>query len=187
MIWFKSSKDNDEYLMVDGRYTMMLLGQNQNLTDDEIEEADKIYFGLYEFEKLNNNTHVSEIAIRKDSAIGQYLLNNSDSEIINEDLYIFQEDVKNALLISLYEHDTIYEKIIDLFRAQVGGYKAVLLEQYDESVLDYILTHRDFESWINKEEIKPKEYVVFENGEFSRRVLSTGKKVLEKKDENKSE
>lgn len=182
MITFKSNKDNNEYLMIDARYSMLTLGQSQKLTGEVLDEANKIFSKLYKFEKENNHIIISEVAIRKDSAIGQYLLKHSNQDdIINEDLFIYYENIVNALNIAIYESCAIAERIIPLFRRKVHGSKEELLKEYDEVVLDYILTHDDFHEWIEPQEKDPTEYIVFEDGEYSKKTLLTNNKVLDKK------
>lgn len=174
MISFKTNRYNDEYIMFEVR-GLFGLGQSQKLAGKILDEANKMFWGIYEFEKENNCGYVKEVAIRKDSIMGQYFLNSNDEDITNEDTYVYEEDIKSALLIAIYDNNPIAERIMPIFRNQIYGYKKELMKLYDEETLDYILTHENFYEWIDKKEKESKEYIVFENGEYCKKKLSTGK------------
>jgi len=188
MITFRNNKDNNEYLMINALVDGGILIVSDNLPTDVLNEIQKMYFELFTFQKeLNQNklikkTRVDEVAFKRNSLLGQWLMKNYDQKkIIYKDLFIYYEKVVNALNIAIFEDNEIAKKIIPLFKNQVNGDKYDLLKEHDEEVLDYILNCDNFYEKIEGKEKELEEYIVFENGEYKKIVLSTGKKVLEKK------
>ena len=187
MIKFSDNKDNREYLMINSKVDLGILLASNITPIFVYNEIQQMYFNLYQFEsklpenKIMKNTRADNIAFRKDSLLGIWLLENYDQEkIIYENQFVRYEKVVNALNVALYENNKISEKIMPLFQERVNGSKKELIKQYEEEVIDYILTHDNFYEWINRDEKEPVEYIVFENGEYCKKKLSTGK-VLEKK------
>lgn len=186
MIKFSDNKDNSEYLMINRSLGIGILLVSEITPIAVYNELSQMYFNSHQFEsklpenKVMKNTRADNIAFRKDSLLGIWLLENYDQEkIIYENQFVYYEKVVNALNIALYENNDIADKIMPLFQTRLTGSKKELIKQYEEEVIDYILTHDNFYEWINKDERESVEYIVFENGEYSKKKLSTGK-VLEK-------
>lgn len=88
MIIFKSNPQNDEYLMLD-IFGIACLARDEDLCiPPEVLNEARIIFSVYACERYQKND-INEFNIRKDSVIGEYLINNFDQDyIINEDEYI---------------------------------------------------------------------------------------------------
>lgn len=185
MITFKNNKDNHEYLIMNIRTVGGILLFGEILPTFTSLELEKMYFQLPSFEKEIGH-HVSEVTFRKDSLLGNWLMENFDQQkIIYEnscaqlDSYISHEKIENAIAIAILENNKIVDKIIPLFSNNATGDKRQLLEEYEEDVLDYILEHGDFRAWSESANKEIEQYVVFEDGKYSKKLLST-EKVLEK-------
>lgn len=193
MIKFRSNKDNPDYLIWHIRFDGAQLIMGEILPTYVQNELEQMYFDSFEYQneinrRIIGRELVNEISFRRDSLLGKWLIHNYDQKkIVYEDEFIDYKKVQNALNIAIFECSPIAERIIPLFRQKINGSKEELIKEYDEDVLGYILTHDDFESWISNEEKEAEEYVVFEDGEYSKKVLSTGKKVLEKKNNTKAQ
>ena len=154
MIKFRINKDNSEYLMINVKVDGSILIASEILPTFASNELQKMYFDLFQYEKEINTKiickeYISEVAFPKSSLLGQWLLNNYEQKkIVYEDEFIYYEKVINALNIAIFECSPIAERIIPLFRQKIKGSKEELIKEYDEEILDYILTHDDFEAWI---------------------------------------
>lgn len=191
MIKFRNNKDNPDYLMWNVRVDGGQLVISEILPTYVQNEIEQMYFSSFEYEK-NINTrisfrdHIGDIAFPKASLLGQWLLSNYDQKkIVYEDEFVYYTKVINSLNVAMFQDNPISERIIPLFKKKINGPKRDLMKEYDEEVLDYILTHDDFEAWIGEEKKEPTEYFVFEDGEYSKKALVPAKKVLAKTDENK--
>jgi len=190
MIKFRSNKDNPDYLIWHIRFDGAQLIMGEILPTYVQNELEQMYFDSFEYQneinrRIIGRELVNEISFRRDSLLGKWLIHNYDQKkIVYEDEFIDYKKVQNALNIAIFECSPIAERIIPLFRQKINGSKEELKNEYEEELLDYILTHDDFDAWVSEEEKEPTEYFVYEDGEYSKKVLSTGKKVYEKKIEN---
>lgn len=191
MIKFRNNKDNPDYLMWNVRVDGGQLVISEILPTYVQNEIEQMYFSSFEYEK-NINTrisfrdHIGDIAFPKASLLGQWLLSNyNQKKIVYEDEFVYYTKVINSLNVAMFQDNPISERIIPLFKKKINGPKRDLMKEYDEEVLDYVLTHDDFEAWISEEKKEPTEYFVFEDGEYSKKALVPAKKVLAKTDENK--
>lgn len=178
MITFKSIRDNNDYLMIGVKTDLALfLLEAESIPDEIYKEINKIYISCFEFEK-ENNFNVNHIAIRKDSLIGQFLIKNADSDkILNEDLYIYYDDVVNAINVALFENNNeMVKDILPLFRNQIEGNKINLQKQYSETVLNYISKNNNFDQFLNELNgyccYNEKDYIVYENGKYEKKPLN---------------
>lgn len=196
MVSFKSNKDNDEYIMIDVLTGIGVLLANRDkylVSDDVFNEISDIYFTAFDREvrKELKWNDIGTIALRKDSLLGQYLINNADDvKIQNMDLYISYEKVVNALNIAMFENDCkISNKILPLFKEQISGIKDELETYCSRNVIEYILKNNDFKTYIEKYngEYKPDEYIVYEEGEIFRKDLVNSKNKLKEKTSDKKD
>lgn len=185
MIKFKSNTKDDKYLTLSFLDISMLAYDDElSLPVEVVKDARRIFYKRSEL-TIKNKHNKDKFNIRKDSTIGQYLINNFDQDyIINEDEYIYYVQIIEALKISIFENNEIFNQIIPMFRAQVQGSKEELRKNYDESVLDYILENDNFEEFLTKQdenyEESNSEFIIYENGEFSSKILTNHDKVLKK-------
>ena len=176
MIFFERNKENSNYLMIGPKTNLgiLLIDDDIELPQEVKEEVNCMYFDLFSFEKENKTGYVSEVAFLKDSVLGKYLIeNNGKNGIVNLDLEMTYEKVINAFNISVFEDNPIQQKILPLFKGQVMGTKEDLVKEYDEDVIEYILEHTSFEDYLNGNNgVKNNTtYVVFENGEYTKKSL----------------
>ena len=180
---FKTNKDNSNYMMVNVLEDFPGLLLNGELEIPEVvgEEINEIYL-RYMASKLNKQI---EVAIPKESLVGEFLLNNYDNKkIINLDEYISYDDIVNAYNIAVYDDNCkMSNRLFFLFKERNSGFVSELKEQKDEKAINYILEHRDFDLYLKKRynEYEPLEYLVYENGEFSSKILFDKEKVKVKK------
>lgn len=112
---------------------------------NKIEEECKVYLesGIYS----NLMRIPNYVAVEKDSAFGQFLMN--DDRIIKEDTHIYYTKVVSAFNVAVLAGDNIAEALKPLFKNRIQGSKKELLAQgIKEYVLDYILEHDNFEIYL---------------------------------------
>lgn len=167
----KTNKDNEDYLTLLDAINVLGRVLFDTTLKNVKDEAENMYMGLFEYNNINNSNSINTCEIRKDSLVGQYLLNSRT--IKNDDLNISFQKVKNAFTIAMFESNPLSLQILILFQNQVSGSKEDLMRKYDESVLDYILEHDDFDRHLEKknETYQPGEYIVYEDGFYFKKVL----------------
>lgn len=178
MVNFRTNVDNDEYVTIDKTNLMMLVVMDE--TPQEIKDiANDIFVETLVFQKNNRITYISEVELKKDSLIGQYLLQNGmTKKIRNDDLYIYYKDVINAYNIASFENNKIMHLLLCMLRERVEGNTLNLSKKYGKDAVDYISNNKDFNVYLEKLDgtYKTKEYIVYEDGEFSKKVLKTNQK-----------
>lgn len=184
MIEFRIDKETPDYITMEKFGLFCLSIEFRKFPNDVQEEIADMSSSLVPFEHYAkealikiNSEYISEFKIRKESALGQYLIeNNGRNEIVDYTNYISFETIKNAMEIAIFNDDAkMSSKIIPLFQKQRFGTKEELLKEFprDEEVLNYILENNDFEKHlakINHEEEptqEDKSFVVYEDGEWS--------------------
>ena len=178
MVKFRTNIDNDEYITIDKTNLMMLVVMDE--TPQEIKDvANDIFVETLYFQKNNRITYISEVELRKDSLMGKYLLENGMSKKIrNDDLYIYYKDVINAYNIASFERNSVMHLLLCMLRERVEGYTFDLSKKFGNDVIDYISNNKDFNVYLEKLDgtYKTKEYIVYEDGEFSKKTLLTKQK-----------
>lgn len=192
MITFKTNKENNEYFTINAHWILpeLIVNEEIKLPEDVSQEVGAILSKIVQFEKMNGATYIHEVAIRKDSVLGKFLVTHCDyGEIINEDSYIYFNQIVNAMNIAIYQDNEIYKEIIPLFKNEDSSSKEELAKKYDERILDYIVANdnldnflRHYETTEEESEKEPTEYVVYENGEFSIQTFCQNQKVYKKED-----
>ena len=188
---FRTNKDNKNYIMVNiekiDELLSLVVTDTIDVPEDIREEATHIIrvSSSHNMNQLNNPNSIKEVAIKKSSNIGQYLLLNTDFEnIINEDEYIYYKDIVHALDIAIFEDNCkLSNKISRLFREQARGTKQDLYEIYNPEVVDYIKEHNDFNTYLLKfnGEYQPRKYFVYEDNDIVHKKLYKKEKTLIKK------
>lgn len=185
-ITYKEIKENKDYILVGVRFDLLLLAAE--LEELKIHfEIEKIIFDmhhkLYEFERQEKK-YIDYVAIRKDSLIGNYLITHTDgNHVINESRYIDFKKVTDAFNIAtLEDNDKMVDLLLPLFKNRENGTFEELEKRYSEELLNYILEHDSLKEYLNEmdgiESSREKEYIIFENGEYSKRVLKNKTKKL---------
>lgn len=182
MIRYKIDKETPDYLTInksDLLYLILFKDKVPSLSDAVRYEINKMMRKLCQFERsTKSNPLMKQInsfafKITKESILGKYLLENTGAEeIIDYTSFINREDIKNALLIAIFEDDCKRtNKILPLFQNQFSGFKEDLLKEYPyyEATLDYILENNDFKKHLLKAkniEMSPKEeaFLAYEDG-----------------------
>lgn len=178
-ITYNEIKENSDYILVGVRFELLTLA----LKFHELEihpEIVKIIFDmhhkLFEFERQEKK-YIDYVAIRKDSLIGNYLITHTDgNHVINESRYIDFKKVTDAFNIAtLEDNDKMVDLLLPLFKNRESGTFEELEKKYSEELLNYILEHDSLKEYLNEmdgiESSREKEYIIFENGEYSKRVL----------------
>ena len=189
MICFESNKDNGDYLMVKPwELACFDMGEEVYASDFVKQKINKLYYTI--FPKYSTTPTISfnkdtTIAIRKDSVIGNWLIDNENHfDLYNKDLDISYVKVVNALNIAIFsDNRKMANKIMPLFINQISGIKNKLSNEYCEEAINYIIENDDFDTFLLKfnGDYEEKKVVVYEDGELSHRILSQiGQKVKKK-------
>lgn len=176
MVSYKVNVDNEDYIDISGaKLSLGSLVVSERVPKVVREEASIVYSELFFFEKKNNLGYVKNISIRKDSILGEYIINNPK-------LYIKFDDVVNAYNIAVYEGNLIANELLPLFRENVSGYKEELINKYNEIIVDYIVNNFDFKKLVDKQkkDYKEQKMVVFENDHYEYKVLTSEEKRVRK-------
>lgn len=177
---YRSVEENKDYMLVDVKFGIAYMTGKDDIEKDVYSELQSIYFKLFQFEKENNIGYNKEsIAIRKDSLVGQYILSHSELWI-NDDEQVTYDKIVNAYNVATFEDNTkMANKILPLFKGRVSGSRDELGDVCSLFVLDYILSNGDFKEYLKKKdgtvENQEKHYIVYEDGEYSRRILDSEK------------
>lgn len=183
MLKFKTHIDNKDYLLFDGIITLSCLMADDEIPNNIKNIAGNIFSNIFEYENKNRFEHISDIAIRKDSILGKFLIEKAtEFKFCNEDLVVYYEKVVNAFNIAVYENNDIAKEILPLFRNKVSGIKEPLQKEYGFEIIEYILNNDDFYYYlkVTEGEYHPQEYFVYENGTISKKILLEDSKILKK-------
>lgn len=164
---YASIKEDDEYILVDVKVSLGMAVMCQDISYEIKSKMGKIYSSLFEFEKENKCGYVSNVLLRKNSEVGQYITSHSDM-FLDDSKYISYEKIVNAFNVAVYEDNAkMSNKIMPLFKGMVSGDKKELLEQEQakENVLDYILINDNFYEYLEKQngEQVIKNYLVYDD------------------------
>lgn len=165
----KTCSDNSEFLELH-EYDIMCLPTNGS----KIVETEKSNFISKIREYKDRPYGNKKYAIRKDSILGNYILNLPNDKVYNCDNIITFEKITNALNIAIFEDNSIYLKLIELFRNQVAASKDIIEFKYGLDVVNYIIEHDDFKSYLKKVNgtYEPTKYLVYDKGELSEQIIS---------------
>lgn len=188
MVEFRMDKETPDYITMD-RNGLLYLGMEGKKLPNKLpnnvyqEVSDMIntfcsfeYSTKEELEQIGSS-YLTSFKIRKESALGQYLIeNNGKNEIINESEYISYKNICDAMLITIVNDDAkMANKITPLVQKQCCGTKEEILKEfpYHEDALNFIMDNNDFDAYLaNKnqgenpiQETKP--FVVYEEGEWA--------------------
>ena len=178
MVTFRTNIDNNEYINIDS-FDLIQIIISKEIPNNIREYANDIDVGLLHFERANKLEYVSEIVLKKDSLLGKYLLDNQNVDYIrNDDLYIYSEDIINSVSIALFEENEMFDALNKVFRKMKEGTTLDLSKKYGSEVINYISNNKDIKVYIEKLKgtYKPKEYIVYEDGEFSKKILLSKEK-----------
>lgn len=169
----------NNYLIINRNvFENLLLYNLKNVKKDTIDSLREMCLQLVGFENEKVEGHVSQIAIKKDSIIANWIIESLNTEMKNSDYEISYDKIVNAILISMHQDDyKISNKIMPLFQNNLSGSREELLNQgYSESILDYICTNSDFEAYL---ESVNKEIAIYEEEKITlkRIVKDTNKNM----------
>ncbi len=185
MIQYRIDKETPDYITMDRHSLLSIIAsEKEDWSNEELrQEASRMLHQMTRFEyeekeKLYeiNRRYIDKFKIRKDSALGKYLIENVEqNEIEDYTNYISYENICEAYLISSFQNDAkLTNKILTLFQNQCSGSKEELLKEFPfyEAALDFILENNDFEKYlakVNQEEIEEEEakqepFIVYEDG-----------------------
>ena len=188
-IHYKSVPENRDYLLVDVKCDIARLTMREDIEQDVYSELQSIYFKLFTYEHDSVGYIKEPIAIKKDSIVGKYILSHPEV-CLDDDLEVTYDKVVNSYLVATFSNDfKKANKIEPLFIKKVSGTKDELVDKYDSKILDYILEHDNFYEYLDrldeKDNNKGREYIVYENGQYSKKTLFIDSK--DKLDENQEE
>lgn len=170
-IHYKSVKDNAEYITIPIKINglSLFLDEDEQISSDVYKELQSMYFGLFQFEKEQGVYIKDDIALRKDSIIGSFILSHPEN-FINDDTDVTYKKIVDAYSVATFEDNTkMANKILPLFKGRVSGRKEELVDVCDLKVLDFILENGNFQEYLNKLDgidITPKRYVVYEDENY---------------------
>lgn len=182
--YYRSLKEDEDYIVLGYRDDFFeMIGDKRILENTQVEDMIKtMYYSLYLFEMDNRLGHINlEFAIRKDSFLGMFMLNNPDI-FIDDDNYISYDKVVGAYLVSSYQEQAkMNNKIFRLLKDRQTGTKQELMEYHSEYVLDYILENPDYKKFLQKHDDKvietSKKYIVYDEDGYSVRSFDKQKEI----------
>ena len=145
--------DNNEYIEIN-KFDIFVLANTIKNKDIE-KENQQLLSKVLEYEKLNNK-YLEKIDIRKDSLLGNYILNLPEDKVTNFDDIITFEKITNALNVAVFENDPIAKKLIVPFMKQACNKKDVMIDEYGEEVVNYIISNSNFNMHIQKEPFRKR-------------------------------
>lgn len=187
-ITYNEIKENKDYILVGVRFELLTLAlqfHELKIHPEIVKIIFDMHHKLFEFERQEKK-YIDYVAIRKDSLIGNYLITHTDgNHVINESRYIDFKKVTDAFNIAtLEDNDKMVDLLLPLFKNRENGTFEELEKRYSEELLNYILEHDSLKEYLNEmdgiESFREKEYIIFENGEYSKRVLKNKAKVLKR-------
>lgn len=170
-IHYKSAKNNDEYITIPVKFglSLFLVDDEKRVSSDVYKELQSAYFGLFQFEKEQGVYIKDDVALRKDSILGRFILSHPEN-FIDEDTDVTYKKIVNAYSVATFEDNTkMANKILPLFKGRVSGRKEELADICDLRVLDFILNNGDFDKYLDNLDGKveqPKKYVVYEDDKY---------------------
>lgn len=183
MIEFRIDRETPDYITMARHGLLYLSMEGKKLPNDVYQEISEMMNSLVLFEysakeKLEQlgSSYLYSFKIRKDSALGQYLIENKGrNRIIDLTEYISYKNICDAMLITIVNDDAkMANKITPLVQKQCYGTKKEILKRfpYHEDAINFILENNDFDRFLAKrnQEVEPgqedKAFVVFEEGEW---------------------
>ncbi|MDO5003674.1 MAG: hypothetical protein Q4E39_05575 [bacterium] len=168
---YKSIKTNDEYITIPVKINglSLFLVDDERVSSDVYKELQSVYFGILNFEKEQCIYVRDDIALRKDSILGRFILSHPEN-FINDDTDVTYKKVVDAYSVATFEDNTkMANKILPLFKGRVSGRKEELADICDLKVLDFILNNGDFDEYLNNldgKEKTPRRYIVYEDEKY---------------------
>ncbi len=159
---------------------MLILQLNETAIDlGVLKEMRNMYERLFEYEEQVGE-YLNYVAIKKDSIIGHYLITHVDNKIIiNEYLFIDQKKIINAIDIALLEkNQEMFYFLFPLFKNIECGIYDDLKKYYSEDALNYILEHDSFQEYLQNNNGKNKQYVVYEDGKYFKNLSNNKVKKI---------
>ena len=159
---------------------MLILQLNETAIDlGVLKEMRNMYERLFEYEEQVGE-YLNYVAIQKDSIIGHYLITHVDNKIIiNEYLFIDQKKIINAIDIALLEkNQEMFYFLFPLFKNIECGIYDDLKKYYSEDALNYILEHDSFQEYLQNNNGKNKQYVVYEDGKYFKNLSNNKVKKI---------
>lgn len=174
---YEQIRENDEYVLI-CREVLYYLGQDAN--SEIIKELKRAIKSISDCEEnaKSYGLHIHHLAIKKDSTIGEYLLEKCK----DKDNYITHKHIASALLVAIAEDNVkLSNKIMSLFKSKISGEYRELSENIPEYLLEYIKENNDYDRYLEEvRNVSDKEYYVYEDGEIERKSLSLGKVEVKK-------
>lgn len=180
-IHYKSVDENQDYILIKILYNLdYLLTYNDKVESKAYEELQSIYFGIFQFERNAGVIYKHEpIALKKDSELGKYILSHPEI-FIDDDKEVTYDKVVSAYNVATFEDNAkMANKILPLFQRRISGNRDQLSEICNLNVLDFILKNGNFKEYLDKLDgkvvVENKEYIVYEDDEYSRKILGPTK------------
>lgn len=105
------------------------------------------------------NIDSDTVLVKRDSELGRFVMENS--QLFSN--YITYSDVVNAYNISIFEGNIkMSNKLMHPFKARMSGTTDQFLERYCKVMVDYIVEHNDFSTYLDQLDNKDSDYV-YEN------------------------
>ena len=160
-------KDNRDYLLFKNKIALYFFNMD-NAPLNVFHEWSNLMKAADKF-----GTAATDIVIKKDSLIGNYLMSLFGQQIMDMENFIDYSKVVSAMNIAIFEGNPISEKLIVLFKNQVSGEAVDLERKYGVEVVKYIKENSDFDFYIGNVSGNycPKEYLVYENGVLSKKTI----------------
>ena len=179
---FHEIKENPNYILVEVKHELLtlILRLNEKGIDLKVlKEMRFIHEKLFEFEE-QVGYYLDYAAIRKDSIVGEYLINHIDGrDIINESLLISLKKITKALRVTLLEkNQEMFYLLFPLFKNIECGIYDDLKKYYSEDALNYILEHDSFQEYLQNNNGKNKQYVVYEDGKYFKNLSNNKVKKI---------
>lgn len=156
---------DSNYLEVLGRMNLEKLSSYEEIPLDILEELKILTLQCQEVD-------CDTVLVRRNSELGKFIMEHHDLFYDLFKDYISYHDVVDAFNISVYEDDIkMSNKLMRPFSDRACGTVDMLVERYDEKVVNYIVEHRDFDSYLAQLDGKDTD-LVYENFNISERQRS---------------
>lgn len=174
MVIFETFEGDSNYIEISYSNLLMITTLEERKNIDIAQEAYKISWDLNDYARKNNLGYISAVAIRKDSTLGQFLLNHPNRDkYMNRDSLITYNDIVNALNIAMFEDNEIVSKILPLFKNREHDFIDELAKTYSQDVLDYIVNNKDFGDYLSKID-DPEERKISMYGYVDGKIVQVG-------------
>ncbi|MBQ6477004.1 MAG: hypothetical protein IJI43_01025 [Bacilli bacterium] len=164
MINYRTSMDNRNYFVMENGNEFFNYLRNNYFSGEEI-----IKKACNDLEKFINNNDTNykfeNVAIRKDSELGQYITKREGILFSLLDKKITTSDIVSAYDVAVYLGNPIADKLRVIYDNNITGEARIIALRYGGNVVDYISRNRDYHRSIAIEDgyYKTNDSIIFDD------------------------